>query len=796
MSSESPSTTADKSVSSPHGCPVCSKIVQVLTTNNTYWGTSEAVLGKVHDILAYECVHTDWLRDIKYDCGNVPRDESRELRLHKHKGIRGARLGVCYTVGGSVHTPRTRTLPLELVSRPDVPNHKGTVHILDREWIDAGLMKNWISRCFQEHGSHCDTSAIRSIRPFYPQWLIDVDRGCVAACPEDGPLFATLSYTWGQTAHFRTTRANIDQVQEAGALLYGPIATKVPETIQNAILLTKALGLAWLWVDSLCIVQDDKASLPHQLRNMHHIYATSVLTIIAKDGQDAGYGLRGVRGISRPRSTEQLVVPLAGGESAIMMEPEDTPRVPSKYDYEQRMWTFQEEAFAKRRLIFKGGRVGWKCNCANWHESQSNHLEAGSSEAAEWYARASYGGIQGSPPSLGKLDSLVALFNQRTLGFDEDVFNAFSGLQTHLNSIFPSGLVLGHPEFFFEISLCWKAFRKLRRRRISESYAGDPLRDRLPSWSWMGWQGETYFPDDHEHDSSPSVSGAGFTQAVTEWYAFPTPGSTTKHLIDSTWHRYREGTSIASLEGWQREELKPLLEWPANLYHIWNWLGPICMPKDLPAYVYTHVSREGNRGDPQWYPVPVGNSNFASDDEELISHREFQYLQCLTTRAYLQGNPDNPQSPKWDYDALIQDVNGNLVGGLAVHHEDDLAFLANGRRIELIAVAKGWTTELKEVEQAAEGALPPTPEKDGRPLNQEEEEENVGGFVEAEQRAEFRTLPWKEQWEIARSMKQDCYYVLWIEWERGIAYRRGCGFVLADKWEELAGVDKIEVTLG
>ncbi|KAK8869000.1 nucleoside-diphosphate-sugar epimerase [Apiospora arundinis] len=271
-----------------------------------------------------------------------------------------------------------------------------------------------------------------------------------------------------------------------------------------------------------------------------------------------------------------------------------------------------------------------------------------------------------------------------------------------VKEVFPSGLVLGHPEVFFEISLCWGARKNLRRRKVSKAYTGDPVRNRLPSWSWMGWQGQVHFPDDHEFISFGLTIDRAFTRAVAKWHALSTPDSTKKHLIGSTWHWYREGMPDTPLEGWRRKEFMPPLEWRPNPFHPQEIsFNPIFMPKDLPAHGYIPTMKEDSPYISSWYLIPVGNSDLASEDEASDSHREFQYLQCLTTRAYLYGSPDKVRYLHLGSNALIQDDCGNRVGGLRVHHEDDQTFLANGPKVELIAVAKGWTTELKEYEQDA-----------------------------------------------------------------------------------------------
>ncbi|KAK8070714.1 HET-domain-containing protein [Apiospora hydei] len=768
--------TTDIATSSITACDICLKILQIFRT--PFDEKCEIELGKVRDILAHECGHADWIRDIQYMYGTGPRYEGRSLALHKWEHHRDAFFGLSFMTQNTSAWSTTKSF--ELVFRPDIPSHPGTARILDRHWIDFDLVKDWKSRCFRDHGDQCDKSIIGSARPVYPQWLINVVDGCVVPCPKDGPRFVTLSYTWGRTRHFRTTRSNLDDVQNAGALRDGHVASQIPQTIRDAIELTNALGEDWLWVDSLCIVQDDAVAFDHQLKNMHHIYATSILTIIAKDGQDAEHGLRGLQGLSSPRSTTQLVVPLAAGERVVMMKTDFEYPKASMFDYDERMWTFQEQVFAKRRLTFTNGRVEWLCSCAEWHEHQLYHAEAdrrSARGAPDLYVSR---GLLMRTPSLNGLCDVVRRFNQKALGFDEDVFNAFSGLHTHLSTIFPSGLVFGHPELFFDISLCWYSVDSLRRRQVSQYYTGDPVQNRLPSWSWMGWDGETIFPADLEYKQVPSMD-LGFTQAVTKWYALPEPGSTTKRLIDSTWHEHRAATPQRTPKGWKRIEFNPPSEWGGHGDSLELRATPFSMPRELPRYAYVHVSQDGHRGDYQWYPIPVKESDSTSDgDGESDSHSNFQYLQSVTTRAYLYRGPNKYEFPG-NYIHLLYDLNGNTVGGLrGIRSKDESRALENGARLELIAMITP--------------ALTP-PEADAF-LTEEEEEERMGQQAAENEREANRRTPWMERWGEDKKTKQDCYHVLWIEWEQGVAYRKGCGFVLEDKWEELAELDEVEVTLG
>ncbi len=68
--------------------------------------------------------------------------------------------------------------------------------------------------------------------------------------------------------------------------------------LSDAIKFTEMIGERYLWVDRLCIVQDDFEAKHAQIHNMGPIYANAYFTKVAALGTSADYGLRGIRGIS------------------------------------------------------------------------------------------------------------------------------------------------------------------------------------------------------------------------------------------------------------------------------------------------------------------------------------------------------------------------------------------------------------------------------------------------------------------------------------------------------------------
>jgi hypothetical protein len=91
------------------------------------------------------------------------------------------------------------------------------------------------------------------------------------------------------------------------------------------------LSIKYLWVDALCVVQDDAESKHDQIQGMAGIYANGYVTIIAGNGWDAGHGLRGIPGVTEPRQLSSF--------SKVDIEEISQPFSSIWYS---RGWTFQE----------------------------------------------------------------------------------------------------------------------------------------------------------------------------------------------------------------------------------------------------------------------------------------------------------------------------------------------------------------------------------------------------------------------------------------------------------------------
>jgi hypothetical protein len=103
-----------------------------------------------------------------------------------------------------------------------------------------------------------------------------------------------LSYVWPKTdnpfkaqeKHFQTNREDLAVMDDETAYFDVPVE-QLPKTIQDALHITRTIGERYLWVDALCIVQDDKIDVQRTVHKMDEIYRAASLTVIMGDQNGA-----------------------------------------------------------------------------------------------------------------------------------------------------------------------------------------------------------------------------------------------------------------------------------------------------------------------------------------------------------------------------------------------------------------------------------------------------------------------------------------------------------------------------
>jgi hypothetical protein len=154
--------------------------------------------------------------------------------------------------------------------------------------LNLSLANMWVQDCLLSH-EQCTRSSASHVLPALPRRVIDVsDSGNCFLFETHGQRedYLTLSYCWGQGERLLTTKQCYEAFQRRL-----PTNGQMPLTFREAFIVTRALGHRYLWIDALCIIQDDVNDLNKEMARMGDIYQNSILTIFAEKGPDTDSGL-------------------------------------------------------------------------------------------------------------------------------------------------------------------------------------------------------------------------------------------------------------------------------------------------------------------------------------------------------------------------------------------------------------------------------------------------------------------------------------------------------------------------
>lgn len=368
-------------------------------------------------------------------------------------------------------------------------------------------MKLRLEQCITHHSECTPTHNRSDVSDFR---LIDVRRRCLVKASVNDE-FVALSYVWGnQTMNncLRATRASIPFLEKDGGLA----SPRLPQTVEDALQVCTRLSETHLWVDQLCIVQDGD-NMQRQIDRMATIYSSTKLVIVDSSGNSAHSGLCGVsRGrVVFPKATtihglEFHCAPLARAQTAPYSV------------WGSRGWTYQEGVLARRRLFFGSNQLCYECCSDTTHESSITDLR--------YKARWNRGPRTVSDmrrPNRDGFGVLFSLYSKRSLTYQSDACNAFSGIIEAIYGTDNSWLGLPHP--CFDESLQWHPVHRY------PPWPGQHMQDSnedasFPTLSWASISG----PKEMDIGLSYGI-GRSFCGALVSWTKSSSEGT---HTIRST----------------------------------------------------------------------------------------------------------------------------------------------------------------------------------------------------------------------------------------------------------------------
>ncbi|KAL7925258.1 heterokaryon incompatibility domain-containing protein [Trichoderma austrokoningii] len=376
--------------------------------------------------------------------------------------------------------------------------------------FDLEVVKSWVQSCEQWHGSECiDATPWKTSDfgvPFIRMISLDDHKLIETTCL---PTYAALSYVWGSAAVFKTMRDNIDMLTKTNGL---PVPS-FPKSIRDAMILAKELGFQYIWIDSLCIIQDSAEDKVQQLRMMDRIYSRASLTIVAAAGSHADAGIPGLQPESRSR--KQHTARILEDLTLVALHP-DTHRSAAATTWNTRGWTYQERLLSKRCLFsFPDGSVSFQCSMAVWGEdyhAETPHLKCCApmmdiSLNRSWMAPGTV--KERGIPTVHVSDTsylreycrLVEEYTGRDMSYASDRLLGISGVLDVLQSEFGLSFINGLPEAIIYMALLWQPRNKLKRVP-TDPKTSLPL---FPSWSWTGWTGPVGYEDWNAFNGMPGI---------------------------------------------------------------------------------------------------------------------------------------------------------------------------------------------------------------------------------------------------------------------------------------------------
>ncbi|KAK3291002.1 heterokaryon incompatibility protein-domain-containing protein [Chaetomium fimeti] len=303
--------------------------------------------------------------------------------------------------------------------------------------------------------------------------LVELDPITEISCPVE---YVALSYCWGASASFKTTRENIDQHRK------GFEVSELPKSLQDAIEVAKKLNVEYIWIDAICIVQGDAADWERESGMMADVYGNACVTIAALSASSVADGFlhlkRNPLQISRSWSddhgaTTALVAQekVRTGLHVSTLRNNWSPTMGTQqgdFDPVQtRGWCFQEEILSNRYVAFSRQEMQWSCRATS--TCQCGSLDHGESTGPLRQAPS----IQDDP--FGFWAEMLPFYTQRNLSYPHDRLPAISGLARTIQRCTSADYVAGIWLQDLKRSLNWK---------LQDDINTCPSTYRAPSFSW------------------------------------------------------------------------------------------------------------------------------------------------------------------------------------------------------------------------------------------------------------------------------------------------------------------------
>lgn len=379
--------------------------------------------------------------------------------------------GVYFITGVNFAVDADSAVTSKLLLRP-IERDSGSRQALD---IAASLVSN----CIEKH-ERC----AKELTPL-PSRVLDVDSTGdtvrLIDCHADlRGRYISLSHCWGSSETLTTTQESYE------AHTQGVPLSHLPKTFLDAVIIARHLGIRYVWIDSLCIMQKNVDDWARESGRMRDIYSNAYLVIAANHARDSSEGCFHERP-ARPASKVNL--PDLGEAYAQLLYPGDE-WTQSGVGFEEeplsgRGWALQERVLARRILHYNTRQIFLECNHGIVGEDGCRFEERYCCNLSDLEKAKEPDSRKGSSEQLSLehtiWKSLLWCYGQRKLTVATDKLPAMSGIAKLLKSHLEAQYIAGLWSNMLIEGLAWQGIGR-RAPSSTTEYTG-------PSWSWASYDG-------------------------------------------------------------------------------------------------------------------------------------------------------------------------------------------------------------------------------------------------------------------------------------------------------------------
>ncbi|KAF8862041.1 HET-domain-containing protein, partial [Acephala macrosclerotiorum] len=282
---------------------------------------------------------------------------------------------------------------------------------------------------------------------------------CLSSELDSTPKYATLSHCWGSLPFMTLTTTNYEAFQHSIPL------ENIPKTFLDAMFVARELGFRYLWVDSLCIVQDDSDDWTAESSLMSDVYGNSTINIAASSAINGSVGLF----FNRDPTWKCYIQTMGSGDPRWDCVPGTFNTILQDSPLSTRGWALQERVLPRRTLHFTSREVFWECDELVACETFPDGIPS----AAPFYE------LQKRPMDREMWIGLVERYSRCKLTHLSDKLIAISGLariaQSEINDEYVAGM--------------WKNDLELQLGWYAPTTGTRPSQYVAPTWSWASIDG-------------------------------------------------------------------------------------------------------------------------------------------------------------------------------------------------------------------------------------------------------------------------------------------------------------------